>query len=87
MNKLFVAFELNVQEEFCSERHRAVFYKEDRRMVASILEANSLDDLINRVKRYPRGDEEIVLVAKGYGVRPELPAGRWGKAKVLKFYS
>lgn len=85
MKKAFLAFELNVNEPFEHERHRAVFYKDDLRCVLSISEMSNLADLINHVKRMWARDHEIVLLDKAS--RKPVHSGRWGVAKVLKLYS
>jgi hypothetical protein len=86
MNKLYVAFELNQQEAFETERHRAVFFHpSDPDKVWYVVEMKDIAALIRRVKNLRTG-HDLVLLDHGFKGHKVVPSGRWGLAKVLELY-
>lgn len=86
MSKLFLAFELNVQEEFEAERHRSVFFHpDDPDKVFYVAESENIDILIRNAKaRF--ADHDLLLLDHGHKGKQVVHAGRWGLATVLKLY-
>jgi hypothetical protein len=86
MNKLYVAFELNTQEEFEAECHRAVFFRpSDPDKVFYVIEMRNIDTLIRRVKYHFAG-HDIQLLDRGWKGHKVIHVGRWGLATILKLY-
>ena len=86
MKKLYLTFELNIQEEFEAERHRAVFFHSDTPdMVFQISECPNIDLLIRHVKAN-FADHDLLLVDHGNPGKRVVHVGRWGLATVLKLY-
>ncbi len=86
MDKLYLAFELNVQEEFEAERHRAVFFHPDNLdKVFYVSECENIDILIRSVKAH-FADHHLILLDHGYKGHKIVHIGSWGLASVLKLY-
>ncbi len=86
MDKLYVAFELNIQEGFESVRHRAIFFHPDEPdKVFYVVEMRDIDMLIRRVKNLRTG-HDLVLLDHGFKGHKVIHTGRWGIAKVLELY-